>query len=315
MRRIVFAFLALLIASSGAEAASTTYAATLGSGAGFAAWCIGGTGASCSGGAFWPGTVIANSAGAELFTSGNAGYVQFPSAQPISAASLPLPTGAATAANQTATQPRNLAQMGGTAIASGCTAALSGFSTSIPSTICPVMGAYVLNTNANVANNADGVAAGATAGSPVVNYNYAFNGSTWDRLQDDANKNLKIAPQAFPAGGWTPKWFIAANTDNATNLKASGGTVHAVEVYGIGSAPAYLKFYNKASTPTCGTDTIVKQIMIPAASTAANGAGSNAIVLDTAFTTGISYCVVTGIGATDDTSPAASTFIVNIDWN
>jgi len=218
------------------------------------------------------------------------------------------PTGNVIGAND------NLASMGGTAIASGCTAALSGFSTSIPSIICPVMGIYVLNANANVANNADGVAAGATAGSPVVNYNYAFNGSTWDRLQDDANKNLKIAPQAFPAGGWTPKWFIAAASDNATNLKSTPGTVHAVEVYGIGSAPAYLKFYNKASSPTCGSDTIVKQIMIPAASTAANGAGSNAIVLDTAFSTGISYCVVTGIGPTDDTSTAASTFVVNIDW-
>lgn len=120
--------------------------------------------------------------------------------------------------------------------------------------------------------------------------------------------------QAVASGGWTPKWFIAANSDNATNLKNSAGIVHAVEVYGINAAPAYLKFYDKASSPTCGTDTIVKQIMIPAASTAANGAGSNAIVLDTQFSTGISYCVVTGIGATDDTSVTAANFVINIDW-
>jgi len=119
---------------------------------------------------------------------------------------------------------------------------------------------------------------------------------------------------AFTAGGWTPKWFVAANNDNATNLKPSSGIVHAVQVFGIGSAPAWLKFYDKASSPTCASDTIVKQIMIPAASTAANGAGAIGTVIDAQFSTGISYCVVTGIAANDDTSPAAATFVVNIDW-
>ena len=84
MTRII-AFVFALLFSSSAWAASTSYQGTLGSGAGFAAWCVGGSGASCSGGAFWPSTVIANSSGAELFTSGNAGYVQFPSAQAVTA--------------------------------------------------------------------------------------------------------------------------------------------------------------------------------------------------------------------------------------
>lgn len=125
---------------------------------------------------------------------------------------------------------------------------------------------------------------------------------------------VPVGLQAIATGGWTPKWVLAANSDNATSLKGSAGTVHAVQVFGIGAAPAYLKFYNKATSPTCGSDTIVKQIMIPAASTAANGAGAVAIVLDTAFSTGIAYCVVTGITAADDTSVAASTFVINIDW-
>lgn len=124
----------------------------------------------------------------------------------------------------------------------------------------------------------------------------------------------QVGLNAVASGGWTPKWFVAANSDNATNLKGSAGIVHAVEVFGIGSAPAYLKFYDKATTPTCASDTIVKQIMIPAASTAGNGAGSVNTPLDAQFSSGISYCVVTGIGATDDTSVAAATFVVNIDW-
>lgn len=173
----------------------------------------------------------------------------------------------------------------------------------------------VNNANTNVNTTSDGVVAAATWGSPVVGENYLFNGTSWDRVRSGGVTGIAgVSLQATPSGGWTPKWFVAANSDNATNLKASAGTVHAVQVFGIGSAPAYLKFYNKATAPTCGSDTIVKQIMIPAASTAANGAGAIAVTLDTAFSTGISYCVVTGITAADDTSPAASTFVINIDW-
>ena len=115
--------------------------------------------------------------------------------------------------------------------------------------------------------------------------------------------------QAIASGGWTYKTFIAGASDNATNLKASAGVVHAVQVFGIGATPAYLKFYDMASTPTCGSSTVVKELIIPAGSTA-----SVMTVLDAQFTTGISYCVTTGIAVNDDTSPAAATYAVNIDW-
>jgi hypothetical protein len=125
---------------------------------------------------------------------------------------------------------------------------------------------------------------------------------------------VQAGPGAAATGGWTPQHFIAANSNNATNLKNSAGTVHAIQVFGIGSAPAYLKFYNKASSPTCGSDAVIKSIMIPAAPTAANGNGA-VMILDTAFSTGISYCVVLNIADTDNTSVAAATYSVNIDWN
>ena len=179
--------------------------------------------------------------------------------------------------------------------------------------------------NVNVVNTATQVTPGngisaptgtpPSTSSPTTSFNEAYNGSTWDAMQDDANKNLRIVPQAFPAGGWTPKHFVAANSDNATSLKTTAGTVHAIEVYGIDSAPAYLKFYNKASSPTCGSDAVVKSIMIPAASTAANGAGANVATIDVNFSTGIAYCVVKGIADTDDTSVDAASYIINIDWN
>ena len=117
-----------------------------------------------------------------------------------------------------------------------------------------------------------------------------------------------VQSSAAAAGGWTPKWFIAANSPNATNLKTSAGIVHAVQAYGISTGVAWLKFYDKATAPSCGSDTVVKQIMIPTTASAP-------FVLDVQFTTGISYCVVSGILAADNSSPAASNFVINIDWN
>lgn len=107
---------------------------------------------------------------------------------------------------------------------------------------------------------------------------------------------------------------IVANNTTAVVVKASAGTLFGVQVYGIGSAPAYLKIYN-ATSATCGSGTPVKRLMIPAASTAANGAGSNITFgPGLAMGTGITYCVTTGITDADTTAPAASTFLVNLDY-
>lgn len=113
----------------------------------------------------------------------------------------------------------------------------------------------------------------------------------------------------------TPFKLIAANSNNATSLKASPGRIEGIELGGIGAAPAYLKLYDKASAPTCGTDTPVKVLIIPAAATAANGAVNNVTIPDGfSFLVGIAFCVVTGIADADNTSVAAATYIVNIDY-
>lgn len=130
-----------------------------------------------------------------------------------------------------------------------------------------------------------------------------------------AKMRLMTSQLAVLATGATPASFIAANSNNAATLKGTPGVVYSVQLAGVGAAPAYLKFYDKASTPTCQSDTVVAQFMIPAASTAANGAGSNiSLPVGKNFAAGISYCVVTGIAANDNTSVAAATFIVNIDY-
>lgn len=145
--------------------------------------------------------------------------------------------------------------------------------------------------------------------NPGTGATFAVTGTFWQTTQP-----VSIAASA--AGGATPLGNIGANNTTAVVVKGSPGTLYGVQIYGIGSAPAYLKLYN-ATSATCGSGTPVKRLMIPAASTAANGAGSNVTFgpQGVAFGTGITYCVTTGIADNDTTAPAASTFLINVDWN
>lgn len=121
--------------------------------------------------------------------------------------------------------------------------------------------------------------------------------------------------QAAATGGASTAGVVAPNNNTAVVVKASAGTLYGVQIYGINAAPAYLKFYN-ATSATCGSGTPVKRLMIPAAVTAANGAGSNVSFGDVgvAFATGITYCVVTGITDADSTAVTASNFLINVDF-
>lgn len=128
---------------------------------------------------------------------------------------------------------------------------------------------------------------------------------------------LSLAPACAQSsvGGDNQFHLIAANSNNATLISPGEHSVHGVQLSGVGAAPAYLKLYDKNVAPTCGTDTPVKVIAIPAAATAANGNISNvSISLGTAFHSGLGICVVTGIADSDNTAVAAATFNINIDW-
>jgi hypothetical protein len=99
---------------------------------------------------------------------------------------------------------------------------LDGSSATLPVSIAATVG-----VNGSAVTNADAVATN-TASVPAASYNYGFNGTTWDRLQVDASKNLKVLVNAaLPTGGnvigavtqsggpWTVSQATAANL-NAT---------------------------------------------------------------------------------------------------
>ena len=91
----------------------------------------------------------------------------------------------------------------------------------------------------------------------------------------------------------------AAATTNATSLKASAGSVAGWYLYNNTASAKFVKFYNKASAPTVGTDVPLFTLPLPA-----NG-GSN-IKFDTVpFSTGVAYAITGAIGDTDTTAVAA----------
>ncbi len=75
------------------------------------------------------------------------------------------------------------------------------------------------NTNANVGNNSDNVAAGASAGSPVVNYNYDFDGTTWDR-----RRAVVVDPCEANAQSYAPISVTTATTTRIVTPSASNKT-------------------------------------------------------------------------------------------
>lgn len=137
---------------------------------------------------------------------------------------------------------------------------------------------------------------------------------------DNANANGRAtsanSSPVVPSAAPTTWHLIAANSTNATSVKASATTLLGCQLGGVGSTPAFLKIYNKASSPTVGTDTPVKTLIIPAASTAANGAGSNINFGPGGLTLGTGFAAaVTGvITDADTTAVAAATFAINCDY-
>lgn len=124
-----------------------------------------------------------------------------------------------------------------------------------------------------------------------------------------AASTVSLVPQTSGglAIGGAGQHFVAAASNNATNLKASAGQLYAINVYNNAGYPVYLKFQNKATSPTCGTDTNVLSF-----GTQAGTQREFHTEEGIAFGTGIDYCLVKGIADNDNTSVAASDATVDI---
>lgn len=109
----------------------------------------------------------------------------------------------------------------------------------------------------------------------------------------------------------TPYVLLSAATTNATSISASANTV--LLSYYIanlnGSAWKYVKFYNKATAPTVGTDVPVMVLPIPP-----NGAANLSLNDGVNFTTGLAMALTSGIANSDTSAVALNEVVVSLAY-
>lgn len=110
----------------------------------------------------------------------------------------------------------------------------------------------------------------------------------------------------------TPYHLVSAASTNAHLVDATARRLGYIAAYNLNAAARYLKVYDKATTPTVGTDTPILTLMLPG-NTA--GAGSNLPLPDgIALTNGLGIAITTGIADTDTGAVAANEIVVNLGW-
>ncbi len=111
------------------------------------------------------------------------------------------------------------------------------------------------------------------------------------------------------ANNLTDSRVVAAASTNATSLKATAGKLYTLDLFNAAAYTVFLKFYNKATSPTVGTDTPVWTVPIPA------GAGySKTFYFGKTFTTGISFAITKLQADNDTTAVAASDVTGFMGW-
>ena len=91
-----------------------------------------------------------------------------------------------------------------------------------------------------------------------------------------------------------PYSYLSAASTNSTLVKAGRSTLRWIQAGCTGAAVQYLKIYEKATAPTCGTDVPRMRVTIQCVATT-GGVPVDISGLDTAFGAGIGFCIVSGI--------------------
>jgi len=119
-------------------------------------------------------------------------------------------------------------------------------------------------------------------------------------------------PNSNGTGGTTAYKLISTASTNANVVKASGGNLYSIVAIGLTDTVRYLKFYNKATAPSVGTDVPVMTVPVPANT---QGAG-----IAIPFTIGVNFPLGIGIAITetsaDDNAGAigAGDVIINLTY-
>src|SRR5579859_1492999 len=118
-----------------------------------------------------------------------------------------------------------------------------------------------------------------------------------------------VQSQAGTTGGSTASHTISAASTNATSTKASAGLLYGFCVSNTNAAARFVKFYNKASAPTVGTDTPVLTVQVPPNSTVIR-----AYPEGLTFSTGIAWAATGAITDADTTAIGLSDLSVDLNY-
>ena len=231
--------------------------------------------------------------------------------QPVSAASLPLPTGAATAAGQP-----TVAGNGSTTSGQTGNLDMAAVTSSSPAYTNGQTNALSLNTAGALRVDGSAVTQPVSAASLPLPTGAATavnqtNGSQVTTLAASA-ANGAATNSACSA-------IAPASLTTAQTCKASAGTVYDIQITSnvASGSGAYLKFYDAASPPTCGASagTPVGRYPVPANATSSNEGGATiTFPVGKAFVNGIYWCATGGLADNDATALTANTVAVNVDF-
>jgi hypothetical protein len=231
----------------------------------------------------------------------------------VSAASLPLPTGASTSAKQPALGTAGAASAD--VITVQGVASMTALKVDGSAVTQPVSLAGTQSVNqAQVAGTATDVNSGnKSAGTqrvvlatdqPQLTNALKVDGSAVTQPVS-GTVTVNHGASASPTG-LSKFHLVSAATTNATNVKASAGKLHGWYIYNSNAAARKVAFHNTAGTPTAGAS-VTDSFVIPPTS-AANAFTETGI----AFTTGIAITTVTGIADSDATAVAANDLDINL---
>jgi hypothetical protein len=246
----------------------------------------------------------------------------------VSAASLPLPAGAATSAKQPAlgtagTASADVITVQGVASMTAIKVDGSGVTQPVSGTITANAGTGTMAVSAaslplpSGASTAAKQAALGTAGSASADVLSVQGIASMTALKVDGSGvtqpvsgNVGLAPQT--SGGLSVSRLIAAAGSNQdqTQVKASAGQIFGWDIYCTQAAARYVKIYNKAA-PT-SADTPVLTLLIPGN---AAGAGNNKEIANgISFGTAIGFRITTGYADNDAGTATAGDVIVNVEY-
>lgn len=112
-------------------------------------------------------------------------------------------------------------------------------------------------------------------------------------------------------GGASSYHLVSASGNNATSVKGSAGTLKCIQAFNVSAAARYLKLYDTAGTPTAGSGAPKKVILIPS-----NASGSSIVLPPEgiAFASGIGFTTTTGIADADTGSVGAADLLIELDY-